>query len=135
MMYTIYSQLNGQILRIVQTIDIDAQLQDGESYLEGSIDDSAFYVENGQSVAIPEKPSSYAIFDFSSKSWVLQENLAISDVSSKRQKLLSSSDWTQIPDNPLTSEQKALWAQYRQELRDITSQEGYPFSVIWPTKP
>ena len=27
------------------------------------------------------------------------------------------------------------WASYRQALRDITAQEGFPYSVIWPTKP
>jgi two-component sensor histidine kinase len=35
-----------------------------------------------------------------------------------------------------TTEQKQQeWAVYRQNLRDITSQSGYPFNVIWPTKP
>ena len=53
----------------------------------------------------------------------------------KRDKLLYASDWTQIPNNPLTVEQQQAWAVYRQELRDITTQSGYPFNVIWPTPP
>ena len=32
---------------------------------------------------------------------------------------LSNSDWTQIPNNPLTPEYSAEWANYRQELRDF----------------
>lgn len=32
---------------------------------------------------------------------------------------LSNSDWTQIPNNPLTPEYSAEWAVYRQELRDF----------------
>lgn len=48
---------------------------------------------------------------------------------------LSQCDWTQVPDAPLTAEQKAAWAAYRQELRDLTTQEGFPWNVTWPTKP
>ena len=135
MNYTIYSQSTGQILKIVVTDDIQSQLQSGESYIEGSIDDSVYYIENNAAVAIPAKPNQYSVFDFTTKQWVQQENLAIADVLPKRQRLLYSSDWTQIPNNPLTSEQQAAWATYRQELRDIPSQSGYPFNVIFPTPP
>ena len=47
---------------------------------------------------------------------------------------LNSSDWTQLPDSPLTEEQKNAWRQYRQELRDITNQAN-PFEVIYPVQP
>jgi hypothetical protein len=53
----------------------------------------------------------------------------------QRQNLLYASDWTQIPNNPLTTAQQEAWAVYRQELRDISDQSGYPFNVIWPTPP
>lgn len=135
MNYTIYSQSTGQIFKIVVTDDIQSQLQSGESYIEGSIDDSAYYIENGLAVAIPAKPDQYSVFDFTTKQWVQQENLAIADVLPKRQRLLYSSDWTQIPNGPLTTEQQAAWATYRQQLRDIPTQSGYPFNVIWPTPP
>jgi hypothetical protein len=135
MNYTIYADATGQILRTVQTDDIDSQIQSGESYLEGSIDASVYYIANGAAVAIPAKPDQYSVFDFTTKQWVQQENLAIADVLPKRQRLLYSSDWTQIPNNPLTSEKQAAWATYRQELRDIPSQSGYPFNVIFPTPP
>jgi hypothetical protein len=135
MNYTIYVSATGEILRTVQTDDIDSQIQSGESYLEGSIDASVYYIENDAAVAIPAKPDQYSVFDFTTKQWVQQENLAIADVLPKRQRLLYSSDWTQIPNNPLTSEQQAAWATYRQELRDIPSQSGYPFNVIFPTPP
>ena len=49
-----------------------------------------------------------------------------------RNELLSSSDWTQLQDSPVDS---APWATYRQELRDIPQQEGFPYNVIWPTEP
>lgn len=34
--------------------------------------------------------------------------------------LLDRSDWTQLPDSPLTDAERAEWATYRQALRDIT---------------
>lgn len=56
-------------------------------------------------------------------------------VRDERDQLLQESDWTQLPDAPLTVATVALWAIYRQALRDITLQIGFPFLVIWPTKP
>lgn len=57
------------------------------------------------------------------------------NVREDRAQALSQCDWTQVPDAPLTAEQKAAWAAYRQELRDLTTQEGFPWNVTWPTKP
>jgi hypothetical protein len=54
------------------------------------------------------------------------------EVRSQRNALLSASDWTQVADAPVD---KTAWAAYRQELRDITEQVGFPTEVIWPTKP
>ena len=53
----------------------------------------------------------------------------------QRNGLLSKSDWTQYPDCPLNAEQKTAWTTYRQALRDIPSQSGFPLDVIWPTQP
>ena len=51
------------------------------------------------------------------------------EVRQQRNLLLSSCDWTQLPDAPVDS---ALWAFYRQGLRDISTQSGFPWNVIWP---
>lgn len=50
----------------------------------------------------------------------------------QRNGLLAASDWTQVADAPVD---KAAWATYRQALRDITAQEGFPHNVVWPTSP
>ena len=55
----------------------------------------------------------------------------IQNLKGQRDQYLSETDWMALSDNILTSE----WASYRQALRDITSQGGFPFSVTWPTKP
>jgi len=49
----------------------------------------------------------------------------------QRDNLLSKTDWMALSDNTMTPE----WSSYRQALRGITAQEGFPFSVDWPTKP
>lgn len=54
-------------------------------------------------------------------------------VRQQRDTLLTQSDWTQLPDVP--EETKAKWAPYRQQLRDVTLQKGFPYNVIWPTEP
>ena len=49
-----------------------------------------------------------------------------------RNSRLASCDWTQLPDAPVDA---AAWAAYRQQLRDVTAQEGFPWSVVWPAQP
>ena len=46
---------------------------------------------------------------------------------------LSQSDW--IANSDIQLENHMEWMQYRQDLRDITAQPDYPFTVVWPTKP
>ena len=56
-----------------------------------------------------------------------------SSVRGQRDSLLVQSDWTQgkdIPDNV-----SSTWAVYRQALRDIPGQTGFPWVVEWPTQP
>ena len=49
-----------------------------------------------------------------------------------RTSLLSDSDWTQIVDS---TADKPTWATYRQTLRDIPLQPGFPWNVTWPQEP
>ena len=54
------------------------------------------------------------------------------EVRTDRDVKLTQSDWTQVTDAPVD---KAAWATYRQALRDIPSQAGFPNEVTWPTEP
>jgi hypothetical protein len=56
---------------------------------------------------------------------------AAENIRAHRGYLLSKTDWMALSDNTMTPE----WASYRQALRDITEQAGFPYSVVWPTKP
>lgn len=90
---------------------------------------------------LPPSPNPNYSYNIISKQWEdarseqQKYDDAVRPIIFQRNQLLSASDWTQIPGNPLTAEQQAAWATYRQELRDITAQSGYPFNVIWPTPP
>ena len=53
-------------------------------------------------------------------------------VRTQRDNLLSSCDWTQLPDVNIPT--KADWATYRQALRDITDQAD-PYNIVWPNNP
>ena len=55
-----------------------------------------------------------------------------SAVRQSRSDRLADCDWTQVADSPVD---KAVWATYRQALRDITTQDGFPWNVTWPDSP
>lgn len=70
--------------------------------------------------------------------WVvlqLPEDQAASNVRSQRDSLLADTDWIVIKASETGAPIPEEWVVYRQALRDITSQEGFPFAVTWPTKP
>lgn len=55
-------------------------------------------------------------------------------VRSKRDALLQESDWVVSKAYEIGEAVPTNWATYRQALRDVTLQGGFPYSVIWPTK-
>jgi hypothetical protein len=57
---------------------------------------------------------------------------AASAVRQQRNEKLKDSDWTQITD---ATADKAAWATYRQALRDVTAQAGFPWTITWPDAP
>ena len=61
----------------------------------------------------------------------LSASMASDNIRQKRNSLLGETDYHALSDQTLSSEMNT----YRQKLRDITSQSGFPFSVTWPTKP
>lgn len=56
-------------------------------------------------------------------------------IRSMRDELLSSTDWVVIKAYERSENLPADWETYRQSLRDITTQSGFPYSVTWPTQP
>ena len=69
-----------------------------------------------------------------SQGWVVEnkpQEEAEANVRSMRDELLQKTDWMALSDNTLTQP----WADYRQALRDVTAQAGFPYSVTWPEVP
>jgi len=48
---------------------------------------------------------------------------------------LAETDWIVIMHTEKGTNIPAAWEIYRQSLRDITSQPGFPHTINWPTKP
>lgn len=59
------------------------------------------------------------------------QNRLVDLVRLDRNKLLTETDYLALSDNTMTSDMQT----YRQALRDIPSQSGFPTNVTWPTKP
>jgi len=59
-------------------------------------------------------------------------NAAAAAVRAERDKLIDATDWTVLTDAKTV---KADWKAYRQALRDVPEQAGFPYAVEWPTPP
>lgn len=135
--YTIYESNTGKIFSNITSTEEDIQFNIPQNCqaIIGNFPAKTGYIENDQYVAMPPIPGDYYIIDYATKTWVQDYNWAAKTVKSERDQILYESDWTQIPNNPLTTEKQQEWATYRQQLRDVTSQPGYPYNVVWPTPP
>lgn len=94
-------------------------------------------------IVVPSEPAdARQIWDFVTQTWgpVPDSELALS-VRAERNRRLALSDYTQLQDSPLSETQRAEWAVYRQALRDIAEQDGFPWGgvddigVPWPVAP
>ena len=104
--YIIYDN-NGDILRkgTCQDSDFDIQAKNEENIIEGEcFDDVNYKVINGELVYSPKQKS---------------DDELLKDIRKQRNAILSQTDWTQMPDSPLTDTQKAQYKAYRQALRDL----------------
>lgn len=63
---------------------------------------------------------------------IMKDATQAANVRQQRNDKLKDSDWTQVADAPVD---QAAWAAYRQALRDITAQAGFPWTVTWPDAP
>jgi hypothetical protein len=134
---TFYQPSNGKIVTSFSGELSLVDLTPYESYaqIEDFGDSQTQYVENGYLVNIPEKPFVDSVFDYDTKSWANPSaDTRWQFIRLKRNNLLSTCDWTQSIDSPLSSEKKNEWATYRQALRDVTNQAD-PFNLVWPTQP
>jgi hypothetical protein len=74
----------------------------------------------------------YSVADMDAEAIAAKDAEQAKAMRQQRTEKLKDTDWTQVADAPVD---KAAWAAYRQELRDITAQAGFPWNVTWPTQP
>ncbi len=71
-------------------------------------------------------------YDNDAADFILVEKDNSKEIRAARDAKLKESDWTQVADAPVD---QAAWATYRQALRDVPEQEGFPTTVNWPVEP
>lgn len=118
--FYVYDAITGDILRTggCSAGHVDIQAQPGEVAIAGTADQATQKHDIASGTLVPRAKTA---------------DEYVGDAMRQRYTLITASDWTQLPDVPLAT--KAAWATYRQSLRDITLQPGYPQSVVWPTPP
>ena len=84
-----------------------------------------FTLEDFPDAPVPEKP------DYNPDQRQLEQEE--DEVRTQRDALLAASDWAVLPDAPVADAQ--AWKDYRQALRDVPQQAGFPTDINWPTKP
>lgn len=72
------------------------------------------------------------VVDRSAEDMAAQTESMASGIRATRDALMMACDWTQVADAPVD---KAVWAIYRQALRDVPEQAGFPTVVEWPAIP
>lgn len=74
----------------------------------------------------------YSVADMDAEAIAAKDAEQATAIRADRTKRLADSDWTQLTDAPVNG---AAWATYRQALRDISSQAGFPWEITWPDAP
>lgn len=88
-----------------------------------------YSVRNNEVIFFSEEEEQELI---SRRNWELSVNLPI-QVRNMRNGKLIETDWTQAADVPQAIKDK--YATYRQALRDVPQQSGFPQNIVWPVEP
>lgn len=111
-------------------------------YVEGihpSIPDDVFPVSQEEYQTLMEGQTLGKMIAYKKRKLQLVDMVAPSktwdQIRARRDLLLSKCDWTQMTDNQLSEEDRVIWRNYRQKLRDITATYSDPDLVTWPLAP
>ena len=74
----------------------------------------------------------YSVADMDDEAKTAKDAEQAKSVRTQRDEKLKTTDWTQVSDAPVD---KTVWATYRQALRDLTKESGFPWDMTWPTEP
>jgi hypothetical protein len=136
---TIYHDAHGMITGSSINMPVDSSRPNIQVNIDLAPDLARqFYVRDGALVAKGPKPTDRSQFNYVVGAWY-EPPISEAEIEemrlfarSDRNSLLSACDWTQVADAPVDRE---AWAAYRQALRDVTLQDGFPLNIIWPNPP
>lgn len=101
-------------------VERNGAVQEGGNWVQAWVERDMFTTDSGGTKA--DKETAYqADLDATAAEVVRRD----------RDKLLAETDWLALSDTTMSSE----WTTYRQALRDVTAQAGFPNTITWPTKP
>lgn len=139
--FTIYESATGRVVTSGTASLPDEGFPDnaigaGNAVLMGVSTDKpgVHYVEAGEIVAMPERPSESHEWDYAAKAWVSNDENAWGLVRIERDRLLRSTDWRVTKATETGAPMDPAWSAYRQALRDVTGQPD-PHAIVWPEPP
>ncbi len=77
----------------------------------------------------------WAVSDMDDEAKATKDAEAAKAVRAQRDRLIAETDWIVIKNLELNQNVPGIWEVYRQNLRDVPSQAGFPHNVTWPVKP
>ena len=125
-MKTIYNKQSNEIIGTVEG-NSEAYDNETEGFLEGHYDAINYKIVDGVPILRSENEKQSLISE--------RDVYTVESLRSERDKLLAASDWTQLPDSPLSDSKKEEWATYRQQLRDLPANTPDPSSPNYPSPP
>ena len=115
----------------------DAALPEGFVYVHAvaapAFNPATHKLVGGQPVLVGERwQVGYILVELDANEAAQAIAISAQEIRDERNRRLAACDWTQLSDAQVD---KPAWAAYRQALRDITEQPGFPLNVEWPTQP
>ena len=137
MKFTVYHVSTGEIAYTGECPeeDFDLQARPGMGLIQGQFSERTHYwdADGLQMVEKAARPSPDHRWDVASRTWLLDVDRVAAKARARRTQLLRASDWTQLGDiDPSTTQ---AWRSYRQALRNVPQQPGFPLSIQWPEAP
>lgn len=135
--FVLYEAETGRILYSGRS-SLPRQLAEpGQQVLVGTkVDDVAgHYVRDGALRKMPERPSAHHDFNYATDQWEANPARAWQEIRMERDRRLTATDWVVLRAADQGEPVPQAWLDYRQALRDITEQQGFPTEVVWPEAP
>jgi Phage tail assembly chaperone protein len=114
----------------------------GHSVFKGFADHTRVRFDKALGGLVPYQPPSPPANEWEAWTWNVEawqwvsvptEAALTRDARAERTRRLAACDWTQLADVPAATSQ--AWEGYRQALRDVTGQSGFPLTINWPQEP